>query len=88
VASGDATYPEDIIETLKKKVKNLICVDGVKIAADLGNIRTTNVVLLGVLARFLPFKQESWLFVLEKRVPKKTVEINKTAFLLGFASEA
>jgi len=88
VASGDATYPENIIKTLKKKVENLICVDGIKIAADLGNIRTTNVVLLGVLARFLPFKQESWLFVLEKRVPKKTVEINKTAFLLGFASEA
>jgi len=88
VASSDATYPENIIKTLKKKVEHLICVDGVKIAADLGNIRTTNVVLLGVLARFLPFKQESWLSVLEKRVPKKTVEINKTAFLLGFASEA
>jgi len=49
VTSGDATYPEDIIETLKKKVKNLICVDGVKIAAGLGNIRTS-VVQTGELA--------------------------------------
>jgi len=88
VASGNVTYPENIIKTLKKRIKNLIYVDGVKIAARLGNISTTNVVLLGVLARFLPFKQENWFSVIEKRVPKKTVEINKTAFLSGFASEA
>lgn len=87
VASGDATYPENIIYTLKERVKNLICVDGVKTAVELGNIRTTNIVLLGVLARFLPFKQESWFSVIEGRVPKKTVDINKTAFLSGFSSE-
>lgn len=87
VASGDVVYPENTIETLKDKVKKLVSVNGVKIAMDLGNIRTTNVVLLGVLARFLPFKRESWLSVIERRVPGKTLEINKTAFLSGFPSE-
>jgi indolepyruvate ferredoxin oxidoreductase beta subunit len=88
VASGNTKYPENIVKNLKEKVRNLVSVDGVKIAIELGNIRTTNVVLLGVLARFLPFRQDSWLSVIKRRVPKKTVKINKTAFLSGFSSEA
>ena len=86
VASGDTKYPENIIETLKKELKDLVCVDGVKIATTLGNIRTTNIVLLGVLAKFLPFKEKTWLSVIEKRFPQKWVEVNKNAFQKGFQS--
>ncbi len=86
VASGKDTYPEQIIQNLRERVENLIHEDCVKIALELGNIRCTNIVLVGLLARHLPFSEDTWLSVIERRVPKKTVQINQTAFQRGFST--
>ena len=88
VLSGKTVYPIDIIQTLKDKTENLVHVNCVKIALKLGNIRCTNIVLSGVIAKHLPFKQETWLSVINRRVPKKTVEINQAAFCEGFSNVA
>lgn len=88
VASGDDMYPENITQILGEKVKNLVHADCVKVALKLGNIRCTNIVLVGLLAKYLPFSEETWLSVIEKRVPKKTIEINQDAFRKGFSIES
>ncbi len=82
VASGYARYPENIIEYLKDRV-NTIVVNARELAEKAGNIRTMNVVLLGVLAHYLDIPLEIWERVIETRVPSKYIEVNKKAFQLG-----
>ncbi|MHB1406614.1 MAG: 2-oxoacid:acceptor oxidoreductase family protein [Desulfitobacteriaceae bacterium] len=47
-----------IIANLKDKVKRFVEIDGLKLAAEAGNAKSTNVVLMGVLARFMDFPQK------------------------------
>lgn len=75
-------YPADIETTIKNKCK-LIPVDGHSLAKQAGNEKTINTVLLGVLSRYLPFSEETWIEVITENVPKKTVEMNLAAFKLG-----
>ncbi len=82
VASGYMEYPEGIIEYLRERVKTIV-LDARELAEKAGNIRTMNVVMLGVLSRSLDIPEEIWLRVIERRVPKKAIEANKVAFRLG-----
>ncbi len=82
VASGYMEYPEGIIEFLKERVKT-IALDARELAEKAGNIRTMNVVLLGVLSKNLDIPEEIWLQVIERRVPPKAIDANKVAFRLG-----
>ncbi len=59
--------------------------DATGIARELGNERTANTVLLGVLSTALAFPEEAWIEVITRVVPAKTVEINRAAFLAGRA---
>ena len=83
VASGVATYPEDIFEKIKAEVPDVVIVDGVSLAKEAGTIRAVNVVLLGALSNFLPFSAEEWKKALEARVPAKYLDANIKAFELG-----
>ena len=83
VVTGNAEYPEGIVETLKKDHK-VYTVDAMKEAEKLGNTRTFNVIVLGLAAKHMDFSKEDWLKVIEETVPEKTIEINKKAFLLGY----
>lgn len=82
VASGFEKYPENIIEYLQERVKTIV-VNARELAERAGNIRTMNVVLLGVLANSLEIPLQIWEKVIETRVPPKYVEVNKKAFKLG-----
>ena len=85
VVIGAQTYPENIIENLSKN-HTVHVIDGMSIAKELGNSKVLNCVVLGLAARFIGFKENVWLDVIEKTVPLKTIELNKTAFLKGFNS--
>ncbi len=82
VVTGAATYPENIIENLEKEYR-VFKVNAMEEAIKLGNSKVFNIIVLGVAARHMDFSKETWLEVIEKTVPPKTVEINKKAFLLG-----
>jgi indolepyruvate ferredoxin oxidoreductase beta subunit len=77
------TYPEDAIERMKAKASNVIGVEADKIAAELGNPRLVNTILLGVMSNFMPFDQEHWTGVIKQRVKERFVEINLAAFERG-----
>lgn len=83
VVTGVAQYPENIIENLKEKYK-VYSVDAMEEAKKLGNSKAFNVIVLGIAAQHMDFPKESWLSVIERTVPPKTVELNKKAFLIGY----
>ncbi|MBE5892014.1 MAG: indolepyruvate oxidoreductase subunit beta [Lachnospiraceae bacterium] len=85
VVTGAAVYPENIIENLEKEYK-ILKVDAMAEALKLGNSRVFNLIVLGVAAKHMDFSVETWLQVIGKTVPPKTVEINKKAFMLGYES--
>jgi len=85
VTSGGAHYPseEELRATYAALTDCLHIVPGTAIAQELGNARTANVVLLGAVSTFLNVPQETWLQVIEARVPPKYAELNRQAFLRG-----
>ena len=85
VSSGGAEYPDDdaILKALRSVSPDIHIIPGIQIAEEVGNVRTSNVVLLGALSRFLDVAEDIWLEVLAGRVPERFIEINKQAFLRG-----
>ena len=84
VLAGLAEYPEDINEYLKSKVKDTVIVDALNIARECGNVKAANVVLVGLLAKRLPFAMELWQEALNARVPAKFLDVNRKAFSAGY----
>lgn len=85
VVTGVATYPEGILETIEKD-HTLYTINAMEEAKKLGNSRVFNIIVLGLAAKHMDFTEEDWLQVIEETVPPKTVEINKTAFKIGYYS--
>lgn len=83
VVIGNAVYPENIIEDLKKEHK-VLSVDAMAEAKKLGNPKVFNIIVLGIAAAHMDFTKEDWLTVIENTVPTKTIDINKKAFLIGY----
>ncbi len=83
-ATGMQTYPANVAEELSRLFGDrLHLVDAKKHAEDLGNVRTVNVILLGMLSKFMPFEEAAWQKAMEQRIPAKLLEINQKAFALG-----
>ncbi len=76
-------YPENIREKLLSSGYSVISINAKEISKSVGNIKTSNIVLLGKLSKYLPFKEETWLKVIEKKVPEKTIAANFNAFKAG-----
>ncbi len=83
VITGAMEYPKDIKEKLESVI-NLECVDALKLANEAGNIKTVNVVLIGVLAKSTNIEYSKWIEVLKNTVPSKLLDINLKAFDLGY----
>ena len=83
VVTGAFSYPENVIETLKKEhIVDLI--DAHSIAKELNNSKVVNSVVLGFSAKHLDLDIETLIKTLELTVPQKTVEVNLKAFNLGY----
>jgi indolepyruvate ferredoxin oxidoreductase beta subunit len=83
VNMGDAIYPKDIIDKVKRLFELVKVVDATALALQVGNIRTINTVLLGTLSTCLPFANEIWEKVFKESFPPKLVDVNIEAFRLG-----
>lgn len=76
-------YPQDIESSLKDMGFRVLPIESKAIAKDLGNIKITNSVLLGVLSTLLPFKKETWEISIKENVPQRTIALNLLAFDRG-----
>lgn len=83
VGAGLAKYPEGLEESILQTAPGTLFVNATAIAIEAGNARAANVVLLGALARDLPFSEESWDRALRAVVPAKALEVNLKAFAMG-----
>ena len=83
VLMGQESYPEGLVDRIKSRFPDFLLVDGQKLAMEAGNARAANTVLLGAVSRRLDIDEKFWLTALEKLVPKKALEINRKAFMLG-----
>ncbi|PLX49910.1 MAG: indolepyruvate oxidoreductase subunit beta [Desulfobulbaceae bacterium] len=84
VATGKATYPDDILTELARQDIATFKVDGFDIARSVGEIRAANLALVGALSSFLPVSEEVFLEVMQERLPRKLDE-NIAAFQKGRA---
>ncbi|MBO5574250.1 MAG: indolepyruvate oxidoreductase subunit beta [Clostridium sp.] len=85
VVMGAATYPEGILEDLRKS-HTVYSIDARTKALEMGSSRVFNIIVLGMAAKHMDFSVEEWMKVIEKTVPPKTVELNKKAFMAGYES--
>ncbi len=85
VSAGTARYPSDdeVVGALKARTERVYLVDGTGLAAELGNPRVLNVVVLGFVASLLPLPWEAWLETVKTRVPEKYRELNLRALEMG-----
>ncbi|MGN0846296.1 MAG: indolepyruvate oxidoreductase subunit beta [Kiritimatiellia bacterium] len=91
VSSGLQQPVTDFETRLAKAFPDAVVVDAPKIAEEVGNARTMNMVLAGALSVLTPFKESQWVKAMEESFagPKaKLLEINKKAFELGRAAVA
>lgn len=84
VIMGAAEYPQGILDFLKNNAKKAVCLDALGIATECGSIKAVNTVLLGAMAKELPFSKETWLKQIENTVKPQFVELNKNAFEKGY----
>jgi len=83
VITGAMEYPQEILRKIQEKNVDIVPVDAAKVALEAGNIRTVNVVLLGVLSKAMEIPAEEWEAVLKTTVPEKALDVNLEAFRLG-----
>lgn len=85
VNTGQAEYPDvnGIIDGMGVPCLFMPVHD---IAAELGNIRVVNVIMLGAASKQLPeIPEKHWFDAIEERVPPKALEVNLEAFSRGKA---
>jgi indolepyruvate ferredoxin oxidoreductase, beta subunit len=83
VLQGAVEYPADAEERISSIAPESIIVDAAAIAAEAGDARAANTVLLGILSPMLPVGEDEWLAAIESLVKAKAVEANRKAFLAG-----
>jgi indolepyruvate ferredoxin oxidoreductase, beta subunit len=86
-------YPDDqhLRACLAQVTPHAFYIDVQAIAAGLGNLKVSNVALMGALSGLMESQaiggpeltSDIWLDVISARVPKKTIELNKKAFVAG-----
>ena len=84
VITGAVSYPDQISAKLEDLPINIIPLDALSYAQKAGSVKTVNVVLIGALAAISKIKKEEWYGAIKETVPEKLIEVNLTAFELGY----
>lgn len=83
VITGAAEYPQGLAEQMKAAGLSVDAFDALALAEQAGSSKAVNIVLMGHLSKHFDFTEEEWMDAIEKSVPAKFLELNKTAFRLG-----
>lgn len=87
VSLGMQAYDrEKMLEYIKKNAESLTVLDAAELAIKAGSVKAANVVMLGAAAGSgaMPLEREAFYKALEMNLPAKYLELNKTAFELGY----
>ena len=83
VTFGMGDYPDDVEERIKERGFDLISLDALGIAQELGNSKVVSTVMLGALSNHLKLTEKQWLEAIAQSVPPKSLEMNEKAFEAG-----
>lgn len=84
VITGNAVYPENLIEKMKACGADVDAQDFLSLAEKAGSSKAVNIALMGRLSKLFPeIKEEVWQEALKANVPPKFLELNQKAFELG-----
>lgn len=83
VITGAAQYPENLVEKMKASGCKVDALDCLALAEEAGTAKSVNIVLMGLLSKYMEFPEEAWLKAIEKLVKPQFLEMNKKAFALG-----
>ena len=84
VIIGAAKYPADVFDRMDRAGVQTVRVDAPAIAAQSGNPKAVNIVLLGMLAKRLPMARELWLDAIAAKSPAAFESANQEAFNKGW----
>jgi len=83
VITGAAQYPQGLVQQMKDAGLDVDAIDALALAEQAGSAKAVNIVLMGHLSRYFDLTEEEWMDAIEKSVPAKFLQLNKTAFDLG-----
>lgn len=84
VITGNAVYPEGILDKLTNAGVNITSIDALELAVKAGSPKAVNVVLIGLMAKNMELKRSVWIETIKNTVPEKFVDMNINAFDLGY----
>ncbi len=85
VLAGFEEYPDGVMEEIKSKIENLVSVDARTLATELGEPRSANIVMLGLMVKALGLENIDWISKIKKFLPEKVHNVNIKAFEKGLA---
>ncbi len=85
VSSGQSKYPEDAETRVRAAFPRLVYLDATGIATKLGNVKSSNLVVLGSLSNGLTLTEKAWHEAIKHCIKPKFVEVNLAAFKMGAA---
>nr|MBF0223381.1 indolepyruvate oxidoreductase subunit beta [Desulfobulbaceae bacterium] len=83
VATGNAIYPDRLIDLIEANGIYVLPVNGFEIAKGVGEIRAANIALVGALSAYLPVAEETFVKVMKDKLPAKILDLNLKAFAAG-----
>ncbi|MEN6520122.1 MAG: indolepyruvate oxidoreductase subunit beta [Armatimonadota bacterium] len=83
VSSGQQPWIDDIEDRIERAYNNYKVIDALKIAREIGNIRTVNIIMVGALSKLMDIEQSVWEQALVELVPAKHKDVNLKAFAAG-----
>lgn len=85
IQMGKVPYPDGILENLRAKA-DVSTIEAGKMAAEVGNMKTMNIVLLGALVKAMQLPEADWQKAIEANVKPAFLKVNSEAFKLGYDS--
>jgi indolepyruvate ferredoxin oxidoreductase beta subunit len=83
VAFKQEAYTDKVEEIGKKRNLNVKVISGTGIGEKVGDVRTTNLALVGALSTLMEVPEEIWMESIQERFPEKLAELNQKAFKAG-----
>lgn len=83
VLTGRVAYPENIVDELRKASEKVIVIDASEEANKLGSAKVGNVILLGMIVKYMGLEHIDWEKIIRENVKKNFIEMNLKALELG-----
>lgn len=89
VITGSAEYPKDIVKKIKSGGIEIIDIDALELAKCAGSDKTANVVLIGMLAKYMRrenIAKDIYIEALRDSIAPRLFDMNLSAFELGYGN--